>query len=81
MFQGPDWGTQFNGFEPVTVDLLTIEESGKYWHIDEVGMAHYGLVADGVEEIRLEGGAEALNALYNSAEAYIQMWERVFDRE
>lgn len=40
------------------------------------GQAHYGLKADWVEELRLEGGNEALKALYNSAEVYIQMWER-----
>jgi hypothetical protein len=43
-------------------------------------MSHYGLVADFVEEVRLEGGKEALDALYNSAEAYVQMWERAYNR-
>lgn len=81
LFSGDDWGGQFSGFAPLTVDLLSIPESGKFWHIDEVGMAHYGLVADFVEEVRLEGGSEALEALFNSAEAYIQMWERVYNRD
>ena len=80
LFSGDDWGGLFSGFAPLTVDLLSIPESGKFWHIDEVGMAHYGLVADFVEEVRLEGGNEALEALFNSAEAYIQMWERVYNR-
>lgn len=78
LFQGSEWGPQFDGIDPVTVDLLTVPESGKFWHIDEVGMAHYGLVADFVEEVRLEGGREALDALFNSAEAYVQMWERAY---
>jgi len=43
-------------------------------------MAHYGLVADFVEETRLEGGEEAISALYNSAEAYLQMWEKTVGR-
>lgn len=81
LFSGDDWGGLFSGFAPLTVDLLSIPESGKFWHIDEVGMAHYGLVADFVEEVRLEGGNEALEALFNSAEAYIQMWERVYNRD
>ena len=81
LFQGADWGPQFAGVDPVSVGLLTIPESGKFWHIDEVGMAHYGLVADFVEEVRLEGGREALDALYNSAEGYLQMWERTYNRE
>ncbi|HEX4879126.1 MAG TPA: hypothetical protein VFV39_04705, partial [Limnobacter sp.] len=57
-----------------------IPESGKFWHIDEVGMAHYGMVADFVEEVRLEGGSEAIDALYNSAEVYVRMWENVYYR-
>lgn len=80
LFKGPDWGSQFDGIAPVTFELETIPESGKTWNIDEVGTAHYGLVADYVEEVRLEGGKEALDALYNSAEAYLRMWERTEDR-
>ncbi len=80
LFQGDDWGSQFENFDPLTVQMLTIPESGKYWHIDEVGQANYGLVADYVEEVRLEGGKEALDALYNSAEAYLQTWERSYNR-
>ncbi|NKF24451.1 peptidase M19 [Solimonas sp. C16B3] len=80
LFKGPDWGPQFKGIKPVTFELETIPESGKTWNIDEVGTAHYGLVADYVEEVRLEGGKEALDALYQSAEAYLQMWERTVNR-
>lgn len=80
LFEGPGWPAQFDGIDPVEVNLLTIPESGKFWHIDEVGMAHYGLVADFVEEVRLESGEEGLTALYNSAEAFVQMWERVYNR-
>jgi len=81
LFQGAGWGPQFDNIAPIEVGLLTIPESGKFWHIDEVGMAHYGLVADFVEEVRLEGGQEGLDTLYNSAEAFIQMWERVYNRQ
>lgn len=80
LFSGDDWGPQFSGFKPVTVNMLLIPDSGKYWHIDETGMSHYGLVADFVEEVRLEGGKEALDALYNSAEGYVKMWERAYNR-
>ncbi len=80
LFQGADWGPQFDGIEPVSFNLQTVPESGKSWHIDEVGTAHYGMVADYVEEIRLEGGREALDALYHSAEAYLQMWEQTVNR-
>ncbi|MDF1693205.1 MAG: peptidase M19 [Zhongshania sp.] len=80
LFSGDDWGPQFANFKTVNVNMLLIPESGKYWHIDETGMSHYGLVADFVEEVRLEGGKEALDALYNSAEGYVQMWERAYNR-
>ncbi len=81
LFEGPDWGEKYAGFAPLTVNMQTIPESGKYWHVDETGTSHFGLVADFVEEIRLEGGGEALDALYNSAEAYLQMWEQIVCRE
>lgn len=81
LFQGADWGSKYSGFAPLTVNMQTIPESGKFWHVDETGTSHFGLVADFVEEIRLEGGAEALDALYNSAEAYLQMWEQIWCRE
>lgn len=80
LFKGEDWGPQFDGFKPLTVNLQTIPESGKTWNIDEVGTAHYGMVADYVEEVRLEGGREALDALYNSAEAFLRMWEQTINR-
>lgn len=80
LFQGSDWGPQFAGIAPVMFKLQTQPESGKTWNIDEVGTAHYGMVADYVEEIRLEGGKEALDALYNSAEAYLKMWEQTVNR-
>jgi hypothetical protein len=85
LFAGPGWGPQFAaaGIGPIKVDLLDIPDStamppvvGQSWNIDEVGVAHYGLVADFVEQVRIEGGQEATDALYNSAEAYLQMWEQ-----
>ncbi|HEY1059480.1 MAG TPA: peptidase M19 [Limnobacter sp.] len=80
LFRGADWGPRYQSLPAMQVNLLTIPESGKFWHIDEVGMAHYGLVADFVEEVRLESGSEGLDALYNSAEAYVRMWENVYYR-
>lgn len=82
LFSGPGWGPQFAaaGIQPITVHRLTIPEGNKSWNGDEVGRAHYGLIADFVEETRIEGGQEAIDALFNSAEAYIQMWEKVNKR-
>ncbi len=77
LFQGPGWGPQFAaaGIAPLKVEMLSIP-GGQSWNMDEVGMANYGLVADIVEEVRIEGGEEATTALYNSAETYLQMWEQ-----
>ncbi len=77
LFQGPGWGPQYvaAGIAPVTVQQLAIP-GGKSWNIDEEGMSHYGLVPDIVEQIRIEGGQEATDAFYNSAETYLQLWEQ-----
>jgi len=80
LFQGADWGPQFAGIAPVTFNESTVPESGRAFDVNTEGMAHYGLVADFVEEVRIEGGEPALTALYNSAEAYLQMWERTLNR-
>ena len=80
LFQGADWGPQFAGIAPVTFNESTVPESGRAFDVNTEGMAHYGLVADFVEEVRIEGGAPALTALYDSAEAYLQMWERTLNR-
>ncbi|MGI9273731.1 MAG: ricin-type beta-trefoil lectin domain protein [Endozoicomonas sp.] len=40
------------------------------------GVAHYGLMADHIADIRQAGTITAYESLMNSAEAYLQMWER-----
>lgn len=40
------------------------------------GMAHYGLVADDIQDIRERASSRIYESLMNSAEAYLQMWER-----
>lgn len=40
------------------------------------GMAHYGMLADLLQDIRLRSGPEAYEAVMQSAEGYLQMWER-----
>jgi len=77
LFQGPGWGPQFAaaGIAPLKVEMLSIPD-GQSWNMDEVGAANYGLVADIIEEARIEGGKETIDALYTSAETYLQMWEQ-----
>ena len=77
LFSGPDWGPQFDDIDPITVDMLTIPgPNNRLWNVNEGGMYHYGMIADIVEEIRIEGGKDALDSYYNSAETYLQMWEQ-----
>lgn len=40
------------------------------------GIAHYGLVADHIEDMREQSNPRIYEAIMNSAEAYLQMWER-----
>src|SRR5690554_124591 len=40
------------------------------------GMAHYGLVADHIQDIRERAPSRVYESVMNSAEAYLQMWER-----
>ncbi len=78
LFQGPDWGSDFNGMTPVTFDQQRSGE--RVFNTDVDGFAHYGMMPDFVEEVAIEGGQPALDTLFHSAEAYIEMWERVEDR-
>jgi hypothetical protein len=40
------------------------------------GVAHYGLYADWLADLKRTGGDAIANDLWNGAEAYLQMWER-----
>lgn len=78
LFRGPGWSGRFNSLPPVKVGLLTVPESGKFWNVDEVGVAHYGMIPDVVEQIRIEsaGDTKYLDGFYRSAAAYVQLWKQ-----
>ncbi|MDO8332184.1 MAG: membrane dipeptidase [Fluviicoccus sp.] len=40
------------------------------------GMAHYGMLADQIQDIRERSGPAVYEAVMKSAEGYLQMWER-----
>ena len=41
------------------------------------GIAHYGMFAEWIDAVsRAPDGAHAVESLFSSAEAYLQMWER-----
>ena len=48
---------------------------GRTWSQDKDGNAHYGMMADFVEEMRQEATPQELQTLFNSAERYLQTWE------
>ncbi len=49
---------------------------GRTWSQDKDGNAHYGMMADFVEEMRQEGSPQDMQTLFNAAEVYLQTWER-----
>ena len=44
--------------------------------LNNEGLAHYGLVADHIQDIREQTDQRIYDSVMNSAEAYLQMWER-----
>lgn len=49
---------------------------GRTWHVDVDGNAHYGMAADSIAELNIEAPSEMLGDVFNSAEVYLQYWER-----
>lgn len=49
---------------------------GRTWSLDEDGSAHYGMLSDFVQEMRLEGTPQDMSDLFNAAERYLQTWEQ-----
>jgi microsomal dipeptidase-like Zn-dependent dipeptidase len=54
------------------------EQAGtRTFDLNRDGVAHYGLMADLLADMRsAPGGSRALSLLFRSAEAYLEMWER-----
>ena len=80
LFRGADWGPQFNRVQPIVFQQSVVPEGNRAFDINDEGLSHYGMIADWIEEVRLEGGKDALTDLYNSAELYLQMWEQTTAR-
>jgi hypothetical protein len=80
LFQGP-------GFESLPDFNLTgaavvfdLPRSGtRTWDIAVDGSAHYGMLSEFVEALRVQGTPDQLQAVFNSAERYLQTWERTED--
>ncbi len=52
---------------------------GRTWSLDEDGSAHYGMLSDFVQEMRLEGTPQNMQDLFNSAERYLRTWQKTLD--
>ncbi|MDF1629306.1 MAG: membrane dipeptidase [Alcanivoracaceae bacterium] len=53
------------------------QKSGnRTFDLNNEGMAHYGLLADLIEDIRQRTDRRIYEGIMNSAEGYLQMWER-----
>ncbi|WP_141733319.1 hypothetical protein [Oligoflexus tunisiensis] len=61
------------------VQFLQPQTGNRIFHYDREGVAHYGLLAEWVEELR-QVDAQAVHSLMQSAEAYLQMWEAAEER-
>jgi hypothetical protein len=65
------------------VQFLPPETGVRRFDFDREGVAHYGLLAEWIEEIRqvdARQGSQAVQSLMQSAEAYLQMWEAAEQR-
>lgn len=48
------------------------------YDVNTDGTAHYGLIPDWVEDVRLAGGNEIARDMFRGSEAYLQTWERAY---
>ena len=44
------------------------------WDVNTDGVAHYGLVPDWIEDIRLVGGSDIIDSLAGGAQMYLDTW-------
>ncbi|WP_250655210.1 ricin-type beta-trefoil lectin domain protein [Alkalimarinus coralli] len=78
---GPRYDAGSNPLEyPFTTEfglVVNEQQSGnRTYNYNNDGMAHYGMVADHLQDIREQAPTRIYEAIMNSAEAYLQMWER-----
>ncbi|MFE5096513.1 discoidin domain-containing protein [Streptomyces sp. NPDC056638] len=54
------------------IDKQTTGE--RTWDLNTNGAAHYGMVPDWIEDIRIVGGQEVVDDLFTGAESYLRTW-------
>ena len=55
-----------------TLDRQTTGQ--RTWDVNTDGVAHYGLVPDWIEDIRLVGGDDVIDSLAGGAQMYLDTW-------
>jgi hypothetical protein len=60
----------------MTVDRQVSGE--RTFDVNTDGTAHYGLLPDWVEDLRLDGGDAIAHDMFNGSEAYLETWERAY---
>jgi hypothetical protein len=56
---------------------FTREQWGqRTFDINKDGLANYGMYADWLRQVQLEGGPQVMADMFGGAEAYLEMWER-----
>ena len=78
---GPRSDASINPLEyPFTTEfgmVVNKQQSGnRSFELNQDGIAHYGMVADHLQDIRENASNRVYEAIMNSTEAYLQMWER-----
>lgn len=78
---GPRDDTNINPLEyPYTSEFGLVFDKqisgNRTFDLNQDGIAHYGLVADHLQDIREQAPQRIYESVMNSAEAYLQMWER-----
>jgi hypothetical protein len=71
---------------PVTYPFTTLggvkvdkQVSGqRVYDINQDGVAHYGLYADWIQDLRMQAGDDIVEDMARGPEAYLQMWERAY---
>ncbi len=48
------------------------------FNLNTDGVANYGMYADYLNELQVLGGSPVMNAMFQGAEAYLEMWERAY---
>lgn len=81
LFTGAPFSTlpDFSGVQGVVFNQeeeRDADGNGRTWSLDVDGSAHYGMLSGMVQEVRLEGTPEHMQHLFDSAEVYLQTWER-----